>query len=321
MVVTAAVAVTPLLLRKPQYTAKGSFILHAGDSERSSLTALAGQFGLLLPTASSALQSPQFYADLVQTREFLAPLVGDTLQLSGRPTTVPELFAIPADRRDERAVELLGKIVNATVARQTGVVGVSAVTPWPSVSLTIVQRLMERVNDFNLNARQAQAGAERRFTEQRMDAARASLRQVEERLKVFLQSNRQVISGVGGSPELTFERDRLERDVALHQQIYTSLAQANEEIRIRELRDTPAITVIESPWVSSLPDPRGRIARGLIGLVVGAVLGILLSLISDMLAQRRATHDPRVEEFYGRLAEARSGLLGWLPGRRLASGD
>src|SRR5688500_12338976 len=77
MVVIAAIAVTPLMLRKPQNTARGSFILHSGDAQASSLSSLAGQFGLVLPSASSTLQSPQFYADLVRTREFLSPIVTD----------------------------------------------------------------------------------------------------------------------------------------------------------------------------------------------------------------------------------------------------
>lgn len=314
MVISVAVAAVPLLLEEPKYTARGSFVLGAGESERSGVSALAGQFGLVLPT-SSALQSPQFYADLVQTREFLLPLVGDTIPVSNRRTTLAELFELPVERRSEVAVAALRDMVGATVARQTGVIAVSATTPWPDASVAIVRRLMQRVNEFNLQTRQAQAGAERRFSEERLAGARESLRRAEDRLKDFLQANRQI----GDSPQLSFERDRLERDVALHQQIYTSLANAGEEIRIRELRNTPAITVIESPWVSDLPDSTRRRTRILFGLIIGAALGVTFSLLSAMMTQRRTVGDPHVRDFYAQLGELRASIFFWKRQWRIGS--
>jgi uncharacterized protein involved in exopolysaccharide biosynthesis len=54
-------------------------------------------------------------------------------------------------------------------------------------------------------------------------------------MQAFLQANRQWAN----SPDLTFQHDRLERDIALRQQVYTTLVQSFEQARISEVRDTP----------------------------------------------------------------------------------
>jgi uncharacterized protein involved in exopolysaccharide biosynthesis len=77
---------------------------------------------------------------------------------------------------------------------------------------------------------------------------------------------------------LSFVYDRLVNNVTLRQQIYTSVAQAYEQARIDEVRDTPVITVVEAPLLPAKPDPRPffrmLVAGLLIALVVARVLGV-----------------------------------------------
>jgi uncharacterized protein involved in exopolysaccharide biosynthesis len=152
------------------------------------------------------------------------------------------------------------------------------------VSFEVANRLLEGVNKFNLVTRQSQAGEERRFTEERLTAARASLRVAEDRLERFLRANRQL-----GSPGLIFERDRLQREVTLQQQVVVGLAQAHEDARIREVRDTPVITVIERPTLAAEPDPRGRLVILMSGTLIAFFVGILAALMRDGARRLRAT--------------------------------
>jgi uncharacterized protein involved in exopolysaccharide biosynthesis len=110
---------------------------------------------------------------------------------------------------------------------------------------------VELLNEFNLETRQSQALEEGRFVSARMAEAQEELREAEEALKTFLQQNRQFRN----SPELVFEHDRLQRQVAMRQEIFTSLAQSHEQSRIDAVRDTPVITVIASR--SARRSPRG----------------------------------------------------------------
>ena len=161
---------------------------------------------------------------------------------------------------------------------------------------------MKGVDDFNQRTRQGQAAVERKFVEGRLTVARAALREAEDRLGYFLRANRQI----DNSPELVVNRDRMQRDLMLTQQVYTTLAQSYEEVRIREVRDTPVITVLEPPFVPTLPQPRGRVAGVLFGLMLGAFFGVVLSFSAEMLARRRQQGSVEAND----LAEMLEGMKG-----------
>jgi uncharacterized protein involved in exopolysaccharide biosynthesis len=96
--------------------------------------------------------------------------------------------------------------------------------------------------------------------------ARERLVAAEGRLETFLTANRQL-----ASPQLVVERDRVQRDVVMQQQVVTTLMQSREEARLREVRDTPVILVLESPRVPIERDPRHTVVRAALG-AIGALL-------------------------------------------------
>ncbi len=78
------------------------------------------------------------------------------------------------------------------------------------------------------------------------------MRAAEDTLEKFLQTNRQLEN----SPQLSFQRDRLQREAGRQQQMMLGLVQQYEDARIREVRDTPVITVIERPVLAASADSR-----------------------------------------------------------------
>jgi uncharacterized protein involved in exopolysaccharide biosynthesis len=163
--------------------------------------------------------------------------------------------------------------------RETGIVYVSVTSEDPDLSLQVAERLLDEVNRFNLETRQSQAAAERAFIENRVEAVEAELREAEAALLAHIQSNRQI----GGSPELQYERERLQEEASSRRQIYMSLVQSYEEARISEVRDTPVLTVLQTPFLPPAPDPRRLVIRTLVGAVVGGVLGLLLAFLAEAL--------------------------------------
>ncbi|MGZ8375707.1 MAG: Wzz/FepE/Etk N-terminal domain-containing protein [Gemmatirosa sp.] len=287
-VIGGLIAAVPALMRKPRFTATASFILQGGESPRSGLAGLAGQLGMALPTAGG--QSPQFYADLLRTRELLTPIVEDSFAVTpgGPRTALVDLLKIegatPAIRR-ERAVQIVPLAVLGTrLAKTTGVVTVVATTGSPELSRALVERALIGLNDFSLRMRQSQAGADRRFSEERVRVTRESLRRAEDRLQRFLQSNREWEN----SPALSFQHDRLQREVALQQQVFNAASEAIEDARGREMRDTPVLTVVDTPVLPASRDPRGTVRLGVVGAMVGAFAGFVLLLAREALTRRRA---------------------------------
>lgn len=287
-----AVSLVLALLKERTYSSSFSFVPQgATESAAGGLAGLAGQFGVSIGGAGAVGQSPQFYADLLMTRAVLEPIVLDSVSPAAPDSArVPLPTFLGVEGSDsalvmERSLRALrGRVISTSVAtRTTGVISVNVSTVSPHASLQIAESLLEGVNDFNLSARQSQAREERMFTEERLREARMMLQASEDELERFLKSNRQFAN----SPELALSRDRLERAVALRQQVTVGLAQQLEEVRIREVRDTPVITVIERPSVAASPDARGRVKLMVLGTLLGAFVGTLVVLMRVLLSIAR----------------------------------
>jgi uncharacterized protein involved in exopolysaccharide biosynthesis len=313
----AVAAAVSAFRRPPIYEASTSFIPMGAEGSRSSLSSLAGQFGFTLPSSGTAL-GPEFYVQLVRSRVILDSVAVDTFtvpELSRRGVTLADLLEISETgaARQEASVKALSALIVPSFDNKTNVVRLVVRTPWRSVSIAITQRLLDRLNEFNKQTRKDQAASERKFVEGRLALAADDLRAAEDRLQQFLATNREFL----GSPQLVFQRDRIQRDLTMKEQVFTSLNQGYEEVRMKEVRDTPVISIIEPPFSPLLPLPRGRIKSTLIGGIVGMMLGILLVFISDLVGRVRRSGDPEWNEFATALSEARSQVA--KPFRRASS--
>jgi uncharacterized protein involved in exopolysaccharide biosynthesis len=270
------------VLSSPTYTSTFSFLPQSSDDGRAGgLASLAGQFGIPLGAIGGMSQPPQLYADLLKTPEVLAPIARESFPVnaSGLKRPLSEFLNVHGDDsavvRELTIRALREKVIASSVAvRTTNAVYVTVRTRSPQVSLSIAQRLLAGLNEYNRVTRQSQAAQERQFVEGRLAEARTSLRQAEDALQQFLQANRQFNS----SPQLTFQQERLQREVALQQQLVTGLAEQFENARIREVRDTPVITLVERPRLAILPDPRGRVRKVIVSTLVACVLACAVVL-------------------------------------------
>jgi uncharacterized protein involved in exopolysaccharide biosynthesis len=196
-------------------------------------------------------------------------------------------------------------MIRASDVKALGTVDVSVTTPWPSVSQTLADRLLQGVNEFNLQTRKSQAGAERQFVDAQAADAEHELRDAEDQLQAFLQSNR----AIGDSPQLTFERERLQRNVTLRQSIYTSLLQDREDARIREVRDTPVITVLDAPQLPLKSLGRKTLVKALAGALLGGTAAVAMALFMESLARARRKPSDEAQEFFALVEQAAPSFL------------
>lgn len=300
-IVGAVLAVLPVLSLKPLFQAHASFIPQDTQAPQTGVSGLAGQLGL------AATRGNEFYLKLITSPVLLRQVSHDTLvvpEMGGRRLTLMQVLNVNRGTQaadEEEAIRKLSSLVSASMDKTDGMVTLTVTTLWRSVSLAIAQSLVEGVNDYNERTRQTQAAAERKFVEGRLSVAGSDLRAAEDRLEGFLRMNR---GDVGGAPQLAFERDRLQRDVTLRQQLYSTLTQSFEDVRIREVRDTPVITVFEPPTAPLEAAPRRRVKRVFYGGIFGALAGIALSFLSGIFMKMKRTDDPDTNEFLGALHEA-----------------
>lgn len=291
------------LLQRRTYTSAAAITPQDQEMQASSLTGLAAQFGVSLPIGGGGAQSPAFYVDLIKSRPLLSRLAetsytvprgggtGDTLR-----GNLLDLYEIEADTqplRLESALERLAEDVTATEKLESGLVQFTVRSPWPSLSRQMANRIVELINHFNVQTRHSQAAAERRFLGDRVDSARDDLRGAEDRLREFLDANRQYEN----SPRLVFEHDRLQRRVTLQQQVYTSLVQSYEKARIDEVRNTPVITVVEQPYTPARPDRRYLLAKVVLTLLLGGLIAGLAAFALEGWNRLRASDAESVREF------------------------
>ena len=288
------------LLSGKVFKSSATFVPQSPEAQQSSFAmAAASQFGFRVPTGGLAW-GPSTYIRLLKSRAFLDPIARDTVTVAeenGRRAAVLDLLNVTAptpERRLEAGIRTLSNLIVAEEDRSLGAVELSVTTAWPSVSLALVEKVLQRVNEFNLQTRRSQASPERAFAAARAAEAESSLRAAEDRLQALIQRNR----SMEGSPELQFQRERLNREIALRQALYTTWMQSLEEARIREVRDTPVITVLEPARLPAVREARRTVQKAVWGGLLGGALGVLLAFLFQAVSKARGAPDERSQEFF-----------------------
>lgn len=295
--VSGTVAGLKVVLSPRQYAASASFVPQEPSSGDVRIGQLASQFGLA--PARSSTTSPQFYADLLRSREILRGVVTTTYRLPGSADSLGDLvrhFGVEAPTRLDGihdAMTRLDERLDVRTDRNTGVVRFEVSTSESALSEQIAKRFLELVNEFNLLQRQSQAQAEREFVEARLAQAQQALTEAEETLTAFYARNRRFED----SPQLRAEEARLQRRVALRQQLYLTLAQSHENAKIQEVRNTPVITVIERPEDFVEPRPRHLVGITLLGLFLGGVFAVAVAVGREFLAKARSSSSEEYQAF------------------------
>ena len=282
-------------LQPRRYTAT-SVLMPQGAKSPTGVAGIASQVGITIPGTEDNLQ---LYADIIKSREILRAVAERPYTFATadgiRTATLVDRYG-GSDRpalRTLTAVRKLSDQVSAAPSPKTGVINIQVRAEYPQLAQQVAQQLIDQLNRFNLEQRQSQAGAERKFAEKRLGEARDELRSAENQLESFLAQNREFRT----SPRLTFQQDRLAREIALRQQLYNMLSQAYEQSKMDEIRDTPVITVIEPPELPLVSDPRGIRKNALFGMVFGATLAILVALVREYSGRQRLGESEELKEF------------------------
>jgi uncharacterized protein involved in exopolysaccharide biosynthesis len=279
----------------------------------SRLAGLAAQFGFTLPGAPVG-DPVRFYAELLQSREVLGEAValpvsvatgrGGADSLRGTFLDFYHVTGVDSADRARRGRELLRSLMTVTTDREAGFVRLKLVTKWPDLSLQLGSQVLALTSAASISKQQSQAVAERTFVEARMKDAQRALEEAETNLERFLTQNRLYQS----SPLLTLQFGRLQRRVELRQQVFVGLAQAYEQARIDEVRDTPVLMVVDGVEGSLRPARRASL-DALLWMLVGGGCGFLLVLGLDGFWRFRRERPGRVEALLAELR--RTGPLGW----------
>lgn len=297
----ALLAVLGSFLVPQTYTAATSFVPETRPQNRmpTGIAGLASQLGV--PLGTEPTESPQFYADVLRSRQLLERVLLSRYASTGLgapasdSTTLLRILQVKGrDGADSlaRGVKRLTKMISIRVDYQTNIVTLGVDARDPIIAAGVANRLVEFLNEFNTKQRQSQARERRRFTEERVTAADSELRRSEDAVKTFYERNR----GWQQAPELVFQEGRLRRQVDVSQEVYLTLKREHEGARIEEVNDTPVITVIDPAKPPPRPSAPKRPLIALVGLVLGGMVGVFWAFAAAYADDMRRDEDAEYRE-------------------------
>lgn len=272
------------VLTPRQWESRSSFTTFQSSSGAANMSGLAQQLGVQMPQGSEG-GTPLFYSVLVRSRGLIRALVATpqpASALDGKKDLADALDVsndLTGDARREAVVDAVLKAMNVELNRESGIVAVAIRTPQPQLSLWLNQSLLSLIDTYYGAIRRTRAGAERKFSEEQRVKALHDVKGAEDAIEQFLTQNKQY----QGSPMLAINFDRLSREVSVKQSVYSAIEQAFQKARLDEVRDTPAISIVEPPVRPAKPAPRFLALRILFGLIVGASLAGLFLIVRAML--------------------------------------
>lgn len=272
-------AVAMGLLRGPEYVSRSRFSPEQAAGQSSRLSGLASQFGLDagLPRATESLQ---FYQEVLRSHDVLEAVVRTPLGTAGGGSLLAVYGA--GDTEAERlraAIEAASERLTIGVDPEASLLTLRTSGEEPELAVALNRALLAQLAAFNQQKRQSRATAERSFLEDRLAAARQELENAESALVQFLDRNVRFESA-----RKQIEQERLQRRVALSNQLYVTLAESFEQARIDEVRNTPVITVIETPE-STVQPSRSLRRDAIFGMVLGLVAALVVIVGRELMSR------------------------------------
>jgi uncharacterized protein involved in exopolysaccharide biosynthesis len=290
----AALVAIVTLLTPRRYRAEAALSPVAGARPAtSSLGNLAATLATAGLTGGFQL-TPQRLVELIRSRTvasnvLLAPVVeGASARIGDRL-----LNRLLSPDRMETGIRVLENAIETDIARETGTVTLRAELRDSALARRITLLMVDAASRAFVASAKAQATQLRSAQELRVDSAQTRLHRAEAGLVDFLSRNRQI------SPFsiLSVERDRLQREVTLAQQVYLQAAADREAAVAKELEATPTVVVVDSlPQV--LPAARRRlILKTGLALFVGGLIIAVGLMLREQTRQRLKETDPATRRF------------------------
>lgn len=261
-------------------------------------------------------RSPAFYADLVKSSAILGPLVESRFHVPGRADSVTliELYAGTKGSTQALKENAMGAVANqiqTKISPTTSVITLRASAATPQLASDIARRVLTEIDLFNTRMRKAQSTSERAFSEERLLDIQQDVRLSENRLRDFLERNREISL----SPSLRLEKERLDADVSARRQLYNTVLIAYERAKMEEVRVNPLVTIISQPTPPLQEDAKGLIRQGVLGFFAGFLIATVIAIWKEYLQNIGRTSSPEFKEF----AHLRASVLTRLFRRRRAS--
>jgi len=261
------ISLTLALVLPRKYTAVAT-ILPSGQG------GALGKLGSIVMAQSPALTSriPEnsslLYPTVLSSRHILRKLAESRFELDGETRKLAEI--IGAETPDEE-VEKLHRIVNVSIDKKTQVIKVSATTGNPSLSASIVNRMLELLEEFNKDKNESRRKHTLGYLEKKLKEAKQQLYDAEKALMKFEKSHMDYATST--DPEVLMQHQKLSRELDLRETSYIEVLKEMELSKIELKRGAAVVRVLDKAVPPKLKSsPRRKLI-----VIAGGVITFLLS--------------------------------------------
>jgi uncharacterized protein involved in exopolysaccharide biosynthesis len=314
--VSVVVVVVSVLLAEPVFTSTAKFIPSSARGVTSRMGAIAGPGNPI--DLGGDTSSADYFIALVESPSFLEKILVQpfTIASLGRQETLLKFLDQPGatDReRMLRSCEVLDRSITMVASKAAAgssgprIITLTVMAAEPQLSADIAKAVLAEIVEHNQTARNSKAVENRTFVQKQLLDADKALAQASDALATFMARNRKI-----ATPEVQGERDRLERQRRMQEEVFITLTKQLELARIEEQENRVSIEVLQPPEAPLNRSSPRRTQSVLIAGFVGLMLGCLAAFVRDRLS-RVDRDDPETRDFLDNLRSIRGDLRRLIP--------
>ena len=269
-------------IQQPIYESHSTILLPKSNTGLGGLAGLASQFGVNVPSGSSAdLSSPSLFPELIKTRTF-AERILDKPFYSKEFDKELSLLAIftygngPPNKDLEPLIQnAMGALQGMISFKREGSFSVLTVKAGdPYFARDLNKLVLDELQSLNRYFKSQHLDEKTAYIKIRIEFVGNDLKKSEQTLKRFREQNRQI-----SSPALQLELEYLSRDVEIQKGIYLTLKQQQELAKIEEVEKATIVQVVDEPQVSLGSSNKNLKSSVLLAGILGIGLGIMIGFI------------------------------------------
>jgi len=138
----------------------------------------------------------------------------------------------------------------------------------PQLSQDILENIFESIVKYSNEITNIKAKEKKDFVVGRLSQIKENLEDAENELILFLESNKNLTN----SPNLIVQKNRIEQEVSLHNQLYRTLSDQLEIAKIDEKNNTSTVFLLDAPHIILYKAGRGFLESALTLLIILFVL-------------------------------------------------
>ena len=270
-----------IMILDPIYSSTSKIMSSGGTSNLSNMAGLASQFGFEIPTNSN---QSWVYEDVIKSKTVarrMLDLKYDTYEFGGQKSLLQILtYGNDSPEYEKDTLEIIAidnfiNMIDISRDRETEIYTISINASEPTLAKDLNESLIQQIEEHQHSYNLLQTNKTRKFIESRIIETKGELVIAEEDLKNFRDRNRRIEN----SPALLLEQQRLQREVIVLTEVYTTLKQQLETTKIEEVKDADYVIVLDQPEIPLFKSNASPFIIIIVFLIIGFISGVSITFL------------------------------------------